>query len=63
MNNCRRQNSTPMPMAQVAVSYPSLLGTAHFVWSIATYPALDRRQIEVTNKPDTRYRKKVPLSN
>ena len=50
-------------MAQVAVSYFDLLGAAHFVWSIAAYPALDRRQVEVTNKPDTRYRKKVPLSN
>ena len=61
MNNCRRQNS--MPLAQVAVSYFGLLGTAHFVWSIAAYPALDRRQIEVTNKLDTRYRREVPLSN
>jgi hypothetical protein len=62
MNNCRRQNSTLMPLAQVAVSYFDLSGTAYFVWSMAAYPALDLRQIEVANKPDTRYRREVPLS-
>lgn len=63
MNNCRKQNSMPLPMAQVAASYCNLSGTAHFVWSITAELVLDRRQFKVTNYLDTRYRREAPLSN
>ena len=63
MNNCRKQNSTPLPLAQVAVGYLDMLGTAHFVWSSAGYAALgEGRKFQITNNPAIRYRREVPLS-